>query len=145
MNRAAPFVLAALAVPLVAACAGSLRDYTYPPDFRYVTQREVRTAMDKMAVDLTQLDALLRDVPESGLTEADRQEVVALLTSLQAHAVSLKQPGQMSNHPSLGQSLDAFVGDIASARRAAQLDPPNYYLAGSVTNACIRCHQVPGR
>jgi len=42
---------------------------------------------------------------------------------------------------SLQRSHGAFRRDIEMARLAAERDPPNYFLAGSVAGSCSYCHE----
>jgi hypothetical protein len=45
-----------------------------------------------------------------------------------------------SNHPKVARNVGRFRKDLANAQRAVQVDPPSYYLAGSVSGACMHCH-----
>jgi len=138
--RSTTLVLAGLAVAIL-GCRGSasrIRAYTYPPDFRYIEQHELSSAMGRLAVAVERLNALLRT---TGTGEpAVRNAVVEQLGEVQSVAGQLTG-GVGTNHPWLDRNLDAFRQDIALARRAANHEPPNYYLAGSVAGACGYCHQ----
>ena len=37
--------------------------------------------------------------------------------------------------------LRTLADDLRAARTAAEHDPPNYFLAGSVSGACLYCHR----
>jgi len=126
---------------VVLGCRGSasrIRDYTYPPDFRYIEQHELDTAMGRLAVAVERLNGRLRtsQTGDAGVQEA----VVAELGEIGVIAGQLAG-GVGTNHPWLDQHLGAFQQDIELARRAATHDPPNYYLAGNIAGACGYCHQ----
>ena len=109
-----------------------------PPDFRYIEQHELSSAMGRLAVAVERLNGLLRTSPTGGA--AVQGEVVAQLGELESIASQLTG-GVGTNHPWLDHNLGAFQGDIELARRAATHDPPNYYLAGNIAGACGYCHQ----
>jgi cytochrome c553 len=133
-------LLASLAVAIL-GCRGSasrIRQYTYPPDFRYIEQHELGSAMGRLAVAVERLNGLLR---ASGTGEAAVQgAVVVQLGEVESIAGQLTG-GLGTNHPWLDHNLATFQRDIELARRAANHDPPNYYLAGSIAGACGYCHQ----
>jgi hypothetical protein len=136
---------AALVLLWLVGCAGAaeeLREYTYPRDFEYVSRGEIRGAMGQLAVHVRRLDALLGD-PPSGMPRepvALRGEVVRELAALEQAARALGSGDVRSNHPRLDEGADAFRERLAAARRAAERDPPSYYLAGTVSGACRYCH-----
>jgi hypothetical protein len=87
------------------------------------------------------------DVPESRDLvpplppgESLQQQVVLQLTEIDRVARALGPGNWPSNHPQVSRNIDEFRRDIEAARHAAELDPPNYLLAGSVTELCIHCH-----
>ncbi len=45
-----------------------------------------------------------------------------------------------TNHPELQSGLEALLGDIHVARDQVNHEPPNYFMAGSVSGACLYCH-----
>ncbi len=138
-----PVVLLLLALLLLAlACAAprSIRDVTYPRDFRYYTKEELSTVMGRMAEDVAQLDAILRGGAEEPET---RRRVVELLRDLEVRAEGLEAPGALTNHPRLARNLPLFLKAVEAARRDAERDPPRYYLAGNIVGACLHCHRQP--
>jgi hypothetical protein len=132
-------LLAALVT--LCACAGlarEVREYTYPRDFEYLGEGEIHSVMGQLAVNVRALDALLAEgAPPSG---AQRERVVELLRAMEQVARALGSDEVRSNHAKLDLGSDAFRERLAAARRAAQRDPPDYYLAGSVSGACRYCH-----
>jgi len=125
----------------VLGCRGSasrIREYTYPPDFRYIEQYELDSAMGRLAVAVERLNRRLRtsqtgDAGVQGAVVEGLGEVALIAGQLSG--------GVGTNHPWLDQHLGAFQRDIELARRAATHDPPNYYLAGNIAGACGYCHQ----
>lgn len=124
-----------------AACSGlgaRMRLHTYPPDFNYIDERQLNSAMWRMASQVRRLDEALRD---AHLSEAERQQtVVDALERLATAASTLNTDRRMSNHPLLDQHLPQLRDDIALARDAAASVPPRYALAGAVAGACVYCH-----
>ncbi|RMG20224.1 MAG: hypothetical protein D6729_03380 [Deltaproteobacteria bacterium] len=130
-----------LAVAL-AACATphSIRDLTYPKDIRYYSRHELKTVMGRMAKDVSTLDDLLRrDAPPPDT----RARIVALLRDIEENASQLYSPGALTNHPRIERNIGSFLKTVTEARRAAERDPPNYYLAGNLIGACVYCHAQP--
>ncbi len=124
------------------ACAGSAREareHTYPPDFRYIDRAQLRGAMGQMARDIIALDELFIRSNGAVLTPADQTQVLRLLRDLEKTAEGLGG-AQLTNHPMLDERLPNFRRDLESARRAAEADPPSYYLAGTISGSCLHCH-----
>jgi hypothetical protein len=129
------------ALSALCACAGlarEVREYTYPRDFEYLTEDEIHSAMGRLALHVRALDALLAEGTARGGAQRDR--VVELLRAMELETRELGSGDARSNHPKLDEGIDAFRERVASARREAQADPPNYYLAGTVSGACRYCH-----
>jgi hypothetical protein len=131
----------ALAAAVVWGCGASetIRRVTYPPDFRYLEQHDVTSAMWTLARDVRAIKGLLGGA--NGLTPADHQEVVRLLRDMESTAAQLDPTGRRSTHPRIDRNIDAFRRDLALARQAAERDPPNYFLAGNVAGSCSYCHE----
>jgi len=124
------------------ACAESererLREHTYPPTFNYIPEERLRSTMWDLASHVAQLDQRLRD-PQVG-DEALQQQVIRELDEMQRAAAALGPGDWPSNHPQVSRNIDAFREDLAAARHAAAIQPPNYFLAGSIAGACTNCH-----
>gem|GEM_PF-6237142 len=56
----------------------------------------------------------------------------------------LKAQGRPSNHPLIDANLGPLQRDITLAREGVQKNPPNYFLVGSLTCACIYCTAEAG-
>ena len=140
--RSFGFVAGLLVGSTLTACAGFpawLRQYTYPPDFKYITQEQLRSTMWQLAQEVRELQVLMRE--PTATNERQRQEIVEHLTTMGDTASRLNTTGRSSNHPVIDHNLDALRRDITLARAAAEKDPPNYFLVGSVIDACVYCHR----
>jgi hypothetical protein len=116
-----------------------LRRHTYPPSFRYIPQPELRSAMWLLGKQSLELSRILRSVPDGA--SPPQSQVVLLLADMQITVEDLGAGEWPTNHPELGQGLQALAEDIRAARAAADRDPPKYFLAGSVSGACLYCHR----
>jgi hypothetical protein len=116
-----------------------LRRHTYPPSFRYVPQPEMRSAMWLLGQQSFELSRILRSVPDGA--SPPRSQVMLLLADMQITVEDLGAGQWPTNHPELGQGLQALAEDIRAAKAAVGHDPPSYFLAGSVSGACLYCHR----
>lgn len=128
------FVAAAACAPI----AERMRSVTYPPELRYIARAEVSESMRQLARHVSALDAILRSEEPAGVSV--QAEVVGHLTEMEAATLELDTP-RKTTHPMLDQNLEAFRRDVVAARRAANNDPPSYFLAGAVAGSCQYCHR----
>ena len=124
----------------LSGCEGAakqVRQYTYPPDFRYITREELRSTMWQLAYHSRELNQLMRgpDTPQQ-----HRAEIIEQLRAMESAAARLSQSGWPSNHPLIEMNQARFRQDIRTAREAVERDPPNYLLVAPVTGACVYCH-----
>jgi hypothetical protein len=122
------------------ACAGFapwLRQYTYPPDFRYITPEELHSTMWQLAYHSRELHRLmsLSDTPQ-----LYRSDIFEQLRGMERATEKLDQSGWPSNHPLVDMNLANFKRDIRTALEAVEREPPNFLLAGPLTGACVYCH-----
>ena len=114
-----------------------VRQYTYPPEFRYRERDEIRTAMSRLAIHAREINQLLRSGDDN---EANRNEIIAHLKAMDEAAEILDQSGGTSNHPLIDTNLPRLRRDLKIAQEAIEREPPNFLPAGSVTGACVYCH-----
>jgi hypothetical protein len=129
---------------LLSGCAETAREvraHTYPPELRYYENREIRTAMARMARGVITLAVLKNE----RLTAEERAAVTRALREIDEAAAELSTPAARSNHPLLDRYLDEFRRDVDLARAAAGRDPPNYHPAGAVAGSCAYCHREAAR
>ena len=131
-----------LAGVTLTACANvgtSVRAYTYPPDFTYISPEQLHSAMWRLANQVRWLDAMLRD---DATPEPERQRrVIDILDQISAETLTLATDDTVTNHPFLDTHIPRLREDVALARSAAADHPPRYVLAGAVSGACIYCHE----
>ena len=130
-------VLAAIQLTGCADFARWVRQYTYPPEFRYIERAEVRTAMRELAARSRQINQILQS---SEGPQGQRSDIIAHLKAMEEAAEKLDQSGWPSNHPMIDMNLPKLRRDIRFAREAMEREPPNFLLAGPVTGACLYCH-----
>jgi hypothetical protein len=133
------FLLALIAVEL-SGCADFARwarQYTYPPEFRYIERDDVRSTMRELAVHSRELNHLMQS---SDGPQVARIEIIMHLRAMEQAADELTQSGWPTNHPLIDMNLPNFRRDIKFAREAIEREPPNFLLAGPVTGACVYCH-----
>jgi len=134
------FFLSILAFVQLSGCADLarwVRQYTYPPEFRYIERDEIRGTMRELASHSHQLNQLMH------LDEAPsehRGEIIAHLRAMEQAAEKLDQSGWPTNHPMVDMNLPSFRRDLKFAREAIEREPPNFLLASPVTGACAYCH-----
>jgi hypothetical protein len=115
-----------------------VRQFTYPPEFRYVERDEVRGIMRVLAAHARAVNQLM--MRQDDPPQEHRAEIAEHLRTMEQAAEKLDQSGWPTNHPQVDMNLPTFRRDLKSAREAIEHEPPNYLLAGPVTGACIRCH-----
>lgn len=134
------FVLVMLAALHLSGCADFarwVRQYTYPPEFRYVERAEVRATMRELAAHSHQLNQLLH---QDEAPREHRGEIIEHLRAMEQAAEKLDQSGWPTNHPKVDMNLPSFRRDLKFAREAIEREPPNFLLAGPATGACVYCH-----
>ena len=134
-----------LACGTLAACADFpawLRRHTYPPDFNYITQEQLRSTMWQLAKQVRELQLLMHE--PASIDERRRGEIIKLLAAMERATGELKAQGRPSNHPLIDANLGPLRRDITLAREAVEKTPPNYFLVGSLTGACVYCHSGSG-
>lgn len=134
-----------VAILAISACSNTgpapvVRQFTYPPDFKYVSGQEFRSRMDQLAYQLQLLDQALA---QSDVGQANQQrQVVETLGNIERVASSLQAGEAGSTHPFLKDFMSEFRSEVGQARSAASMNPPAYYLAGRVAGGCVNCHKV---
>lgn len=131
------------AIILLTACNGVLkgvRSVTYPPDFNYISRAELTDTMQQFALYTTLLDQSLRD--SANISEEQRETAISILGKMEKLSLNLGTETLSSNHSVVSFNIDQFRQNISEARKGLQQQPPNYYLAGSVSAYCLNCHSI---
>jgi hypothetical protein len=117
-----------------------LRAHTYPPDFNYISQTQLESTMWQLADLISKLDETLGSTAAS---DAERRaRAVRLLSDMEQASLALGPGDWPSNHPRVSRNVEQFREEIRKARRDLALDPPSEFRAGSVSGACLHCHQA---
>jgi len=114
-----------------------VRQYTYPPEFRYVQRDDVRATMRQLALHSHQLNELML---QDQAPEEHRREMIEHLRAMESAADKLDQSGFSTNHPKVDMNLPKFRRDLKLAREGIEHEPPNFLLAALVRGACDSCH-----
>jgi len=115
--------------------AGWMRQYTYPPDFHYITEEQLRSTMWELAYHSRELNRLVSS-PETA--QQHRTEIVEQLGAMEQAAASLS--GWPTNHPVVDRNLPNFRRDLRVARESVEGEPPNFRPAVSLSHGCAYCH-----
>jgi hypothetical protein len=137
-------VLAALVVAFAAvlSCSGprggTVRQ-SPAPEFSYITEEQLESAMWQLASGIESLQAILGS--RKPMTQSQRVEVVGILDQMIAAADELGPSGISSNHPRITHNLGRFREKLEIARDSASMNPPRYYLVGNLSGTCLACHR----
>ena len=124
--------------------AKSVRKVTYPPDFKYTNQAELRSDMQRLAFQMGLLDQALVQVADktSNDVEMQREKVLSALTNMGRIAKNLQAGNSGANHPFMDDYMQNLVAKIDEAQITASFEDPRYYFAGKVSGGCVNCHKV---
>lgn len=144
LTKLLQFILLLSSLILVAGCQNgvleNVRKVTYPPDFNYISSEKLTNTMQSFAWYTTLLDNSLRD--NQPVTEEQRLNAINILEKMENLSLELATESLKSNHAMVSHNIDQFRQNIVNARNAVEQDPPNYYLAGSVSSYCLNCHSL---
>lgn len=149
MNAYRPLLLLVsliCSVILLSSCngfAGAMRKVTYPPDFLYISEVQLRSKIYQLAAQLSVLETTLAGDDSGAVNQ--QQKTLDILGEIERVGGELKATESGSNHPFLEDYMGDFVSTVTRARIAASLTPPRYYLSGRVSGACTNSHEVNRR
>ncbi len=132
-------LLALLCGGLLAACA-QIRKATYPSDFVYLEQKQVRSQMALLSLYLRQIDQILLD--GSTVSSEQQQRILAILSKIETSATTLGAGNVRTNHLVIDDHIDQFRTDVYTAIHNASADPPNYFALGRLSGSCVSCHKL---
>ncbi len=131
-------IIALLCAGLLAGCA-QVRKATYPGDFVYLEQKQVKSEMVMLSIYLRQIDQILLD--DSVISSEQQLKIVGLLSSITESANRLGAGSVETNHLLIDSRIDQFKHDVDIALRDAGANPPNYYSLGRLSGSCVACHK----
>ena len=131
-------LLALLGAGLFLGCA-QIRKTTYPSDFVYLEQKQVKTQMALLSLYLRQLDQILMD--DLTVSSEQQQQIIAVLSKIEASTTTLGAGSVRTNHLVIDAHIDQFRDDVYSAINNASADPPNYFALGRLSGSCVGCHK----
>jgi hypothetical protein len=142
MKRSFKHISIAIVLGSLLACitgCEQVRKLTYPQDFTYIEDKEVKQLMHKLGLSISRIHELAADEPPAG-SEA-QQEVIKELTNMETIATRLSGGHKQTNQFVIGEHIEGFIGDLGMAKMYARMDPPRYSKIEKVTNGCAKCHQ----
>lgn len=128
--------------------ASQVRKVTYPPDFKYTKQADLRSDMHQLAQQMALLDTALGKSEDTSFkaseyeSDIQREQVLNALRNMGKIASRLEAGETGANHPFMDDYMKGFISQIDKARTAASLQPPRYYFAGQVSGGCTSCHKI---
>ncbi len=136
------FFLCALVV--LSGCANgvleTIRKVTYPPDFNYISSDNLTSTMQQFAWYTTLLDNSMQDTLP--VPDFQRLEAISILQKMEKLSHDLGEDNLNSNHNIVSFNIKQFRQNIINARDGLLMEPPSYYLAGSVSAYCLNCHAL---
>lgn len=140
-------VILSASLLLLSACTNgvleTVRKVTYPPDFNYIPDQKLLGTMNQFAWYSTLLDNNLRDT--ANITREQHENAIDTLKKMEKLSQQFGKENLSSNHNIVSFNIKQFQQNIRGARIGLQQDPPNYYLAGSVSAYCLNCHAQRGQ
>lgn len=125
---------------VLVACYHGGSIHTYEPDITYTDDdHEVANSMHGMALLVGRLNQTLNSFEIQN--NKKQKEVVEILSKIKNVGDHLRA-SSLNNHPQIEQNIDAFRRSLQDALEDAEDNPPNYYLAGTITGSCSSCHLV---
>lgn len=131
-------VISLVGAGLLAGCA-QIRKATYPSDFVYLEQNQIRSEMALLSLYMRQIDEILLD--DSTVSSEQQEQIIKILSKIDNSVNSLGAGNIRTNHLVLDDHLDQFKSDVTVALRDASSDPPNYFALGRLSGSCVACHQ----
>jgi ABC-type enterochelin transport system permease subunit len=127
-----------LGIVVVTSCT-YVRKVTYPPNFVYLEDRQVVSAMADLNVDMWRIDDIIAN--SETILPYQREEIIQLLQHMEDIADKLGAGTTVTNHLLIDENIDLFKDDVRNARKYVQGEPPTYYLAGRLSGSCMACHR----
>ena len=137
-RKATLLVLTATLVMVLSCVAVDTQREPVAPDFNYITDEQLESAMWQLAAGVTDIQAILS--AESLVTRDQQIEVLAILDQMRAAVSELDPDAASPNHPQIAHNLDRFREMLTIARDSAAMESPRYFLVGNLSGTCLACH-----
>jgi len=131
-------VISLVGAGLLIGCA-QIRKATYPSDFVYLEQNQIRSEMALLSLYMRQIDEILLD--DSTVSSEQQGQIIKILSKVDNSVDSLGAGNIRTNHLVLDDHIDQFKSDVTVALRDASSDPPNYFALGRLSGSCVACHK----
>lgn len=131
-------VISLVGASLLIGCA-QIRKATYPPDFVYLEQNQIRSEMALLSLYMRQIDEILLD--DSTVSSEQQEQIIKILSKVDSSVDSLGAGNIRTSHLVLDDHIDQFKSDVTVALRDARSDPPNYFALGRLSGGCVACHK----
>ena len=131
-------IIACVTAGLLIGCA-QIRKATYPDDFVYLEQKQVKSKMVLMSSYMRRIDEILAE--DSTVSSAQQEQIIKILSSIDATVDSLGAGNIRTNHLLIDEHIDEFKTEVSIALRDARSDPPNYFALGRLSGGCVACHK----
>ncbi len=137
-QRALAFAAACvITLSLLSGCA-QIRKVTYPPDFVYLTDKDVSSGMQRIASHLVSIELALGD-------DSSAQDTAGIVRShldgMRQVAMELGADASATNHLLLDAHMDDFLAALETARAGTTAVPPRFFEAGKLVGSCSSCHR----
>jgi len=131
-------LLAVLLVSGIVGCS-QIRELTYPDDFIYLENKQIKNLMREMSDSVERLSQLVSNSSDS---EIDSQQVIASLSELESISSRIIGGHTETNQLFISDHIEQFVSDIGTAKMFVKSTPPNYSKAKDISNSCQECHKL---
>lgn len=138
LNRMLPSIAIVSCFIILSSCA-QIRKVTYPSDFVYLDDSQVKTSMLRISLAMRNIDNLLLREPDISVEKQRR--ILESLNTIDAITDTLSVAERDTNHLLIERYMQEFKQNINNAIYSAKAEPPNFYAAAQLSANCIGCHR----
>ncbi len=133
-------LITVLGVFMLAGCVTSTEVPGRPKKIQ-IENEQIRTSMRQLLENVVEIEGTVD--PAISVNENSRIELMTKLMKMEELTSMLGAGQHVTNHPLLEENIHQLRADIVTARRAIELQPPNYYWVGRIAGSCTACHRDP--
>lgn len=122
---------------LLASCT-AIRSASYPPNFVYLDEKQVRSTMHKLAISIGKLDTLLQQPDTLAISRKD--DVLTELDTIIVATDGMAADASISSHRLITDNMGRFRHSVWQARAAVEQDVPDYAPTSQLVTQCLDCH-----